>query len=379
MAVPPVAYLASRPRADDAARPVLRKSRVERWRGPGSQSEWAPRCLPPHSRAGSARVRRVSWLSTFLTEALEGWSDLARFGWGAFPARNMRLETRLDAGRQAEYLAAVDKPHSRNAWLEQHRSYHLESVRCPTVPARTMLRKASRSSWPSPFRSLAARNSPLDIAGDVSLVHVASLRSIASATRGIDAADIVDAVEDGDEGFLDPVLDAWWRRSASRSTFAALAADVRPALRAAENGDPDWADALRNLLGLVHHNPLVNPISVMLFRYRVAEVPRVEGLRDKRPLVAPTALDSGLGEAFYPGPRADLPGRAVDLGARIDDPVREVLHPCPQFGARHVVAVGEIATAVPDLVQARWAHRELVRALVGPADFGAGVDDDLDA
>lgn len=319
----------------------------------------------------------MSWLSTFLDQALERWSDRTRFGWGAFPARNVRLETRLDARRQNEYLAVIDSPHNRDAWLEQHRTYDLNFVRCPTVPARTMLTKASRSAWPSAFRSVTAKNSPLNLAADVRLVHVASLRSIAAATRSVDAADIIDAVEDGDEDFLDAVLDTWWRRSASRSIFAALAADVNPVLRAVENGDPAWAGTLRDLLGLVHHDPLVAPIWVMLFRYTVSEVPRAEGLRGKRPLVAPTALDSGLGEAFYPGPRADLPGRAVDLSGRLGEPVREVLHPCPRFSARHVVAAGDITTEVPDLVEARWAHRELVRGLIGSATFGAGVDDDL--
>jgi hypothetical protein len=320
---------------------------------------------------------RVPWLTAFLEAALERWSDLGRFGWSAFPARNLRIEERLPIDRQADYVHAIGDPFDRDTWIERHRQYDLEHVACRSAPARRVLPKASRDAWPAPFRALSRGAAPLDLAPDVRLVHVASAFAIASGTRGVSPQDLLDAVVDGDGDFVDAVLENWWRGRASRVIFAALADDVAPALRAVERGDKGWAEKLRNLLGLVHHDPLRDPIAVMLFRYTVAEIPRAEGLREKRPVVAPMALDSGLGQAFYPTSSADVPGRAVDLAAGVSAPVREVLHPCPPFRAQHVVAIGEIAAAVPDLAAARWAHRELVRDAIGPANFAAGIDDDL--
>jgi hypothetical protein len=240
-----------------------------------------------------------------------------------------------------------------------------------------VLPKRDRHLWPSPFRALGRRASPLPLAPDTGLVHVASLYGIYRATRGISSTDVLDAISDQDDDFIDLVLDNWWHQ-ARRSVFAALASDIEQVLERARSGNPGWPDEMRDRMGLVHHDPLSShDISIVVFRYRVADVPRAEGLGTDRPVVAPSAIDSNLNQAFCPVAQAGMPGRCVDLRARADPPIREVLHPCPRFRPDHILAVGDITLPVPDLVDARWTHLEILRSSIGPTDFGSPVDDDL--
>lgn len=318
------------------------------------------------------------WLSDYLSDAMIGWSDRRRFGWAAFPARNLRLEERLSTTRAAQYLAAVGEPRSQRDWELEHLRYEVTEVQRAGSPARSVLAKSARSEWPSPFRELRTPGDVLTVGPDVSLVHVASAFSVARDTPSLGEAELLDALEEKDEDVLDYALDNWWKGRASRCVFGAFAADLRPLISAAANGDGNWANETRDRLGLVHHDPLSGPINVLLFEFRASLIPRVEGLRQVRPIVAPAAIDSGLNPAYCPVAPYDQPGRCVDLEARLENPVREVIHPCPRFSHRELVASGAITSGVPDLAQARAAHLAMIQELVGPTDYANGIDDDLE-
>jgi hypothetical protein len=316
----------------------------------------------------------LTWLTTHLSDALTTWSDRARFGWDAFSARNMHLETRLAPDRCAEYLDYIREPHDQDAWKIRHRAFHLERIAMVGVPARRVLAKRDRDSWPSPFRWMAQ---PLKLGDEEYLVHVASAYSLSADSIGVTPEAVLAAARANDRELLDDILDNWWRRG-SRSVFAALSDDVAHLVVAAETGTSGWADALSHRLGLAHYDPLSAPIDVVLLRYRVNDVPRVEGLREQRPIVAPTALDSSLNPAFCPFPAPDCEGRVVDLAGNLE-PVREVIHPRPLLTAQNVVACGQITRSVPDLVFARWVHIEWIRERVRSPDFASETDSDLAA
>lgn len=314
----------------------------------------------------------MAWLTGYLDQATQTWSDRGRYGWAAFGARNLRIETRLSAVREQEYLDFVGEPHDHSAWAVKHRAYDLDQIATVGVPARRVLSKASRDQWPSPFRWMSE---PLKLANDEFLVHVASAYALSASSVGLAPDMVADAVRENETELLDDILGSWWR-GGGRTIFAAVSSDVADLVTAARTGDLGWADALRDRLGLVHYDPLGAPIDVVMLRYRVNDVPRAEGLRTRRPILAPSALDSSLNPAFCPLPDATQEGRVVDLSGQLD-PVREVIHPRPLLSSESIVACGQIAEPVPDLVFARWIHLEWIRDSVGPDDFAAETDADL--
>jgi hypothetical protein len=317
----------------------------------------------------------MTWLSGYLDEALRRWSDKDRYGWAAFAARNMRLDERIAEERQGEYLEHVGEPYDRAAWIERHREYELANVAASGSIARRILQKKDRSNWASPFRFM---KDPIALAPDVKLIHVTSAYSLLSSTPGLEFQDLVDAIDGRDDELLEIVLDGWWRQP-PRTIFAALAEDLSEVVTAARNGSPTWAENARDWLGLVHYEPLGRPVNVALLQYRVADVPRAEGLREQRPILAPVAIDSGLNEAFCPHCNQDVEGRCVDLAARCETPVREVIHPRPLLKAQHIFAVGQITARAEGLPDARWAHLEWIREHFARPDFAALTDGDLAA
>jgi hypothetical protein len=215
------------------------------------------------------------------------------------------------------------------------------------------------------------------LAPEVQLVHVASVYALSAGTPGVEPVDVIDAIGDGDEDFLDMVLEGWWR-AGGRTVFAARAEDLTSVIDAAMRGEVTWGNEARDRLGLSYER-LRDPIDVVLLRYRVNEVPRAEGLRERRPIVAPTAIDSGLREAFCPVGQVATEGRCVDLAARLESPVREVLHPRPLLSARHVLGHGQITSTIAGMFDARACHLEWIRDEMGPKDFAMETDADLAA
>lgn len=307
--------------------------------------------------------------------AFERWSDQGRYGWCAFPPRNFRLETRVDPDRSDEYHVAIGQPRDYDDWADKHRAYDLRRIAVVHAIPRRVLRARERADWPSPFRS---SHTSVHLSHDVRLVHVTSAYSLSASTAGTTSADVVDAIADRDDLFLESILEAWWRRG-GRTIYAAFESDILDVVAAARGRDPSWANSARDRLGLAHLDPLRDPIDVVLLAYRVKEVPRAEGMRDRRPLAAPVAIDGGLNAAFCPMPGLRTPGRCVDLAARLEAPVREVIHPRPLLRPEHIVASGRITSPVTDLPDARWAHLEWIRAEAGAADYGSDTDGDLAA
>jgi hypothetical protein len=194
----------------------------------------------------------------------------------------------------------------------------------------------------------------------------------------------------GEQTELEDILGAWAFGIEVRPVFAAFWEDVRDLFGARAAADPpDWADALRDRLGLAHLDPgwrkapgdaARGSIEVLVFRYPVAVIPRLLGRRGVRPLVAPTVLDGAHSPAFCPAPPGDPgTGHTVDLGARSELPRREILHPTVAFQATHVWRIGTIRRAIPHdiLPVARGMHLVQIREANDRPDYATGTDGDL--
>ncbi|MBF0293976.1 MAG: hypothetical protein HQL96_02215 [Magnetococcales bacterium] len=158
-----------------------------------------------------------------------------------------------------------------------------------------------------------------------------------------------------------------------RPRFAALESGLADEMEA-----NDWANRLRNRLGLAHHDPGVAgpPIPVALMRYPVQSVigyaktvPEV-----KHPLTVPTVLDHAFCEVFCPAPKEALYGRTMDLEGIATGRgfIGELLHPRIEYAPGHIYKVGAITDARPryDSKELRELHILLLREETERHDFG---------
>jgi nitroreductase len=187
-------------------------------------------------------------------------------------------------------------------------------------------------------------------------------------------------------GALNDILAEWSRHLEVRPTFADYWDEVAGLFGPTPDQDqPDWADTLRDRLGLYHLNPAhraLRPIDVVVFRYPVSAVPKLNKLkrqRDLRPLVPPTVLDGKHSDAFCPAPYNETSGYVVDLGQEVPPLRREVVHPPVAFTAENVWRVGEIRRMVTQaqLTEARACHLLCVVEQAGDAGYAKDTDSDL--
>jgi hypothetical protein len=279
----------------------------------------------------------------------------------------------------------VGKHADANSWQNRHEHYLDQRVRLKqplSGPPRT-LNLARLAACPETFRfsegfTFAAVKTDLD------LLRIVSARPVAKAARVAEGEFLVRAREvlaSGDRGSIawrDLVgyLGFWSSRLDIRPVYATFWQDQRDLF---ESDRPDWADILRDRLGLLHLAPVFGvEIPVLVFRYPVSEVPRHAQLREGRPLAAPTVLDGELCEAFCPAPKGETCGRVVDLSAPFEEPSREIVHPFFPYRVEHLFRVGIVRRPLPSsLREARKAHLLAVQTLCSRPDYGMGTDGDL--
>ena len=115
---------------------------------------------------------------------------------------------------------------------------------------------------------------------------------------------------------LEAVLSRWQERLQARPVYAGFHEHFANFLGATPAQDkPGWADELKDLLDFYH---LVAGTRIVVFRYRVQDIPKVKGAPNDRSLTAPTVLDQDYSEAFCPSPGNADCGHAVDLQARLN-------------------------------------------------------------
>jgi hypothetical protein len=176
---------------------------------------------------------------------------------------------------------------------------------------------------------------------------------------------------------ISSAISFWLERRDLRPVFAAFWYGVSDLF---EDGPVDWADQLRDRLGLIRFNPVGGrKIPVLIFRYPVRLVPKIAKARsDSRALAVPTVLDGDWSESFCPVPTGQAVGFAVDLSAGLDHRAQEVVHPHVHFAVEHLYRIGYICKRIPDdLSEARLAHLLWVQDVSGRHDYALMTDGDL--
>ena len=312
----------------------------------------------------------------------------------AFVARNFLLEDGLTAERVASYEDAgcvADHASSRE-WRGRHEVYLRERVyrQPPGDGPPSRLNPGDEDACPETFRFLDPGSGFLSSDPKVELLRVERLRFVArysgaspEAVKNL-ARGLIDASDAADRRLLEAELETWARGIQLRPVYCGFVEDVLDLFGRTPAEDPaDWADRLRDRLGLIHLDPGARrrDIDILVFRYPVSAVPRLKGRprRRQRPLVPPTVLDGSHSPAFFPAPRGSLTGHAVDLAAEEAPLCREVLHPTVAFRVSHLWRIGTIRRPVKrkDLPTARGMHILRIRGATQRPDYAQATDYDL--
>lgn len=261
-------------------------------------------------------------------------------------------------------------------WTNRHENYVAEELKIPPDD--------SASPWT--FRAENDSNRLRHIDPRIYLIRVeeaswpCSLVGITTTELG----PLIDKYRKGDpaaQDLLERFTATWNSKRDKRPLFATTELEVGEIL---SSGDSDWAEQLRDRLGLGHYSPQPGgpPQEILVMRYTVAEVLAAAGSGLGDPAI-PTVLDSPLSCYFYPSPIPDSKavanpyyGHTVNLTAVDNDNDYqfgvELLHPRLDYRPEHLLKVGVISQPVTmPLERARRFHLPWLRINSGRDDFGA--------
>jgi hypothetical protein len=294
---------------------------------------------------------------------------------------NYLFEERVQTDRQHRYETGHPPAGTTyEDWLESHTDYLQASV-FRELPE-TFGSINAQASLPSAVMS--------DLAGQQFLIRVECLDHALTHTKVDDLEHLAHnlAVYSGEsrdntvtQGDAKALLEEVCRSLNSnpyavRPRFAAFAEEMQDEISA-----PDWANRLRDRLGLAHYpSPSIafatHPVALM--RYRVEEVTkRARQLKTDIALTVPTVLDSEPYEIFHPAPKESNFGRTLNLSGCGDECERlasEVMHLRIDYQPKHILKVGAITTRAdlsPGRVTGlREQHLFCLRYLNGNEKFG---------
>jgi hypothetical protein len=317
-----------------------------------------------------ARFGSPSALHDFFVEV----EDVAD-GEDRFPARNFRLDEGVPSNRAVTYEGVVRSP-TWERWPAAHRSYlerHVE-WRVGRIPP-PFVDEASRAT-PETFGRESLCGDFGQMSARTDLIRVTTPWHIARDAR-LAPADVSRALDR--PGALDPILRMASSKRERLPEFVAIWDDVADLLPSESAQAPlDWADRLRDRLGLSHYAPRTGQAQViMVFVFPVARIPKFIGLGGNRALVVPTVLDARLFPAFCPAPTGTRAGRVVDLGSELEPPRRELLIPPVELRESDLFRVGAVNEPAPALTEPRAAHILMIRDEYSRPDYAAATDADL--
>jgi len=286
----------------------------------------------------------------------------------AAPAENYILDERVTDAREDDFLGLngfASAAHDKNSWFKQHVDYAKDRVALPAISG-----------------TFTAINQPnwLGLSPDWDVVRIETLSGLCgrpqTARSGVlesEAGDLIKqmlaARETGNP--MDAIkvarLEKWLKLvnvGDRRPVFVAPFAEVEDTLK-----QPDWANRLRDALGLGHIRATGNPMTVVLMQYNLI---RVHDTHIGKPAWAasPTVLDDVPGQmpnpCFFPAPKkasADGYGYTVDLATTGASYRKEFLHGHIAYTLDDLRRIGEVTTDVPPsrIADARKDHRNLLR------------------
>ena len=286
------------------------------------------------------------------------------------PAENYILDERVPDTREDDFLgfngfasAAQDK----DSWFKQHVDYAKDRVALPATSG--TFTAINKPNW-------------LGLSPDWDVVRLETLYGLANRarSRGSDVGEaevsnlihgMLEAREAGTafDTLREARLEKWVhlvnRGSDCRPAFVAPFADVESLLK-----QPDWANRMRDALGLGHIRLWAgNPMTVVLMQYNLIRVHNAH-IGKHAWAASPTVLDDVPGQmpnpCFFPAPRtasADGYGFTVDLATPWNTYRKEFLHGHIAYTLADIRRIGEVTTDVPParIAGARKDHLELLR------------------
>ena len=283
---------------------------------------------------------------------------------------NFLLDERPPAEGQSLYRRHLAGPpiQAIEDWQSQHVDYLAEELRIdPAEPRR-----------PWTFRLENDLNRLRQIKPELYLIRIERAGWPCSLTPRASPERVRAALDAGDQVYLKRFADAWNRQRDQRPQYATTALEVEDIFSA---GGADWADRLRDRLGLGHYDPLRSGAEdIFVMRYTVAEV--IEALDGQGHPAVPTLLDGELSQYFFPSP-VPAPGcgatpyyghtlNLTPLHSANDYRMGvELLHPRIDYQPEHFHRVGSIRAAVAmPLQRARQFHLPWLRLQYERDDFG---------
>jgi hypothetical protein len=282
------------------------------------------------------------------------------------PAENYILDERVPANRVDDFLSfnGFAAPFSATAWFKQHVDYS-------TV-------KVARAAISGTFDNINQPNW-LAFQPDWDVVRIETISGLCgrAPSSGVSETDARTLIEEmlgarAAGAAMDPLdearLEKWLRTlnagSDRRPAFVAPFAEVEDILKR-----PDWANRLRDALGLGHIRPWAgNPTPVVLMQYNLLSVHNAH-IGKPAWAASPTVLDdvprTMPNPCFFPAPKkasADGYGFTVDLDLADATWRQEFLHGHITYTLDDFRRVGEVTTDVSQatMAAARQAHRDLL-------------------
>lgn len=285
------------------------------------------------------------------------------------PAENYILDERVPDARENDFLGLrgfTSAVYSKDVWFKQHVDYTKERVALPAISE--TFTAINHQNW-------------LSLKPDWDVIRVETLYGLAgrAKSKGSDveeaeAADLIrDMLRAKEAGmafdlFREARLRKWLLHvnsgSDRRPAFVAPFAEVEGIL-----SQPDWANRLRDALGLGHIRPWSgNPMTVVLMQYNLI---RVHDSHIGKPAWAssPTVLDDVPGQmpnpCFFPAPKStstDGYGYTVDLATADATWRKEFLHGHIAYKLDDICRIDEVTTDVPPyrVAEARKVHCDLL-------------------
>lgn len=178
---------------------------------------------------------------------------------------------------------------------------------------------------------------------------------------------------------LQRMVDEWNERRNLYPSFATTHDEIADLLT-----EPDWADRLRDHLGLGHLHPTPGRTeAVLLMRYTAKEV-RQERAARQQGFCIPTVLDGTLNPWFFPTPaHAGTEGAVYEQGRAVnlapahtesdygENMGMELIHSYLTYKPEHIVRWGQISRPhSADLAQRRGWHLSWLQLNCDRDDFG---------
>jgi hypothetical protein len=255
-------------------------------------------------------------------------------------------------------------------WVDRHKNFTAEEINLGIT----------ETAQPWTFRAENAINHLSDIEPNLYFIRVEDANWLCDSI-GISFIDLekhIEAFKTGDtkaRDFLNGVVTRWNSERDKRPMFATTELEVEDIIN---NNASNWAEQLRDYLGLGHYSPLSGrPNEIVLMRYTVQEV--LDSLDGAGYPAIPTVLDSNMSPYFFPSPipKHNKPcyGHTVNL-THIDDDNDytmgvELLHPRIDYKPEHFFKMGVIARPFKmPLGRARRFHLPWLQLHSERDDFG---------